>query len=171
MRLLNSFLFCVLCSFLLISCNTVPQEKLYSMPEEMPESFGFHVKYGIGMKNEINTYEGAVVKDLIAKGTHKTTDIVFTEEEMKNIYEMVRQTEPFSPKYLAQSNSCNQTPYNEFYIEITVENHTTNFHFSEEYCELTDDGKKFKSLIYKIHDLLQEKEEYKQLPQAEGGYD
>lgn len=171
MRLLGVFLFSVLCSFLLISCNSVPQEELYSMPEEMPESFEFHVKYGIGMKNEINTYEGEVVKDLIAKGTHKTRDIVFNEEEMKNIYKMVLQTEPFSPKYLAQSNSCNQSPYSEFYLKITVENETTDFHFSEEYCELTEDGKKFKSLIYKIHDLLQEKEEYKLLPPAEGGYD
>lgn len=61
------------------------------MPEEMPADFDFLVRYGYGevTKNEINTYQDSVVKDLIMNGT-ATADITLTEDEMRSIYERMR---------------------------------------------------------------------------------
>lgn len=65
--------------------------KAAEMPLEMPEDFNFVVRFGYGevTKNEINTYEGIVTKDLISKGS-ATAELTFTDEEMKEIYNKMR---------------------------------------------------------------------------------
>jgi len=52
------------------------------MPQEMPEDFDFMVRFGYGevTKNEINTYQDTVTKDLVVKGT-ATADIAFTMDD------------------------------------------------------------------------------------------
>src|SRR5690625_5495728 len=59
------------------------------MPEQMPEDFGFSVQYGVGQKNEIDTFNGVVIKDLVEDGTAKA-DITFTDKEMSEIYEKMK---------------------------------------------------------------------------------
>lgn len=37
-----------------------------SMPEAMPSDFDFLLKFGVRKRNEINTYENTITKDLVA---------------------------------------------------------------------------------------------------------
>lgn len=38
------------------------------MPKEMPDDFAFSVRFGVGSKNVIDSFNGIVIKDLIAAG-------------------------------------------------------------------------------------------------------
>lgn len=51
----------------------------------MPDDFNFSIHFGVQKRNEINTFDGTVTKDLIADGT-ATTELTLTKDEMKDIY-------------------------------------------------------------------------------------
>ncbi|NIK78103.1 hypothetical protein FHS15_003241 [Paenibacillus castaneae] len=148
-------------------------EQQNNMQTEMPNDFNFIVRYGYGeaQKNEINTYEHTVTKDLIVKGT-ATANITFTPEELKSIYEKMREINIMGTKVLAPSTSnCGVIPYNEDSWEIRLNGETKSFTWSEKHCELTNDAKQLLELRTYIQHLVEDKEEYKKLPEAEGGYD
>ncbi|MEK3715908.1 hypothetical protein [Paenibacillus sp. FSL R7-0333] len=143
------------------------------MPEDMPEYFDFLVRYGYGevSKNEINTYQDTLVKDLIVNGT-ATANITLTGEEMRSIYERMRGISIMSKMQLVPAKqSCSVVPYQEDSWRITVNGFTRNWSWSGENCELTEDAEKLLELRNFIADIVAGKEAYQELPEAEGGYD
>ncbi|MDQ0916328.1 hypothetical protein [Paenibacillus sp. V4I5] len=75
------------------------------MPKEMPNNFDFMVRFGYGevTKNEINTYQDTVTKDLIING-NAIANITFTMEEMRSIYEKMREINIMGTKELVHTN-------------------------------------------------------------------
>ncbi|WYT59311.1 hypothetical protein MHH28_09860 [Paenibacillus sp. FSL K6-1217] len=143
------------------------------MPEEMPADFDFLVRYWYGevTKNEINTYENTVVKDLIVNGT-ATADITLTEDEMRSIYERMRDIRIMGKLELVPlKQSCAVVPYEEDSWRITVNGFTRNESWSGENCELTEDAEQLRELRTFIAEIVAGKEEYQALPEAEGGYE
>lgn len=144
------------------------------MPEAIPEQFNFSVSFGYGTvnKNEINTFNNTVTKDLVTKGT-ATANLTLTDEEMADIYDRVREIDVLRELDLDNSDSnCSSTPVNEDHWEIQVDGVERTFDWSSEQCELTDDANnKLKELRNYIFDIVKDKKEYKELPEAAGGYD
>ncbi|SFS77395.1 hypothetical protein SAMN05428962_2782 [Paenibacillus sp. BC26] len=146
------------------------------MPNEMPDDFNFLVRFGLGesRKNEINTYNNTVTKDLIIHGT-ATAKVAFTMEEKRNIYEKMREINIMGTKELIPSlptdQSCDKTPYNEDSWQISVNGETKTLVWSDKNCEVTIDAKQLLELRTIIRKLVIVKEAYKELPEAEGGYD
>ena len=68
-------------TLLIVGGNEVQQ-----MPKKMSDDFGFYVYYGINSKNVIDSFNGLVVKDLIAAGT---AGAHFTKEELQSIYDQM----------------------------------------------------------------------------------
>ena len=60
--------------------KNVPTLTTKNMPKDMPNDFDFSIQFGVQKKNEINTFEGTVTKDLIADGT-VTTEVILTEKK------------------------------------------------------------------------------------------
>lgn len=152
--------------------SAAPSEKtVHSMPEVMPEDFAFAVRFGITGKNEINTFEHTVTKDLVVKGT-ATANLTLTDSEIADIYSRMREInvmremrlEPVSP-------NCNQTPYDEEHWQIRLNGEEQTLEWSEEKCEITEDAVKLRELRSYIFELVKNKPEYRELPEAEGGYD
>lgn len=143
------------------------------MPEAKPDHFKFSVSFGYGdvNKNEINTFNNTVTKDLVTKGT-VTAKLTLTNEEMIDIYDRMREIDVLRELDLDNSDSnCSSTPVNEDHWEIQVDGEQRTFDWSSEKCELTDDANKLKELRNYIFDIVKEKQEYKELPEADGGYD
>lgn len=143
------------------------------MPEAKPEPFNFSVSFGYGTvnKNEINTFNNTVTKDLVMNGT-ATANLTLTTEEMNDIYDVMREIDVLRELDLDNSDSnCSSTPVNEDHWEIQVDGEQRTFDWSSERCEMTDDANKLKELRNYIFDIVQDKKEYKELPEAAGGYD
>lgn len=142
------------------------------MPADMPDDFNFVVRFGYGdvTKNEINTFQGTVTKDLITKGT-ATAHLKFTPNEMREIYGKMREINIIAPKKFATSRNCSQSPSNEDEWTVTVDGKTESFSWTDRNCELSDDAIALLELRNFIQSIVNAKEAYQALPAAEGGYD
>ncbi|NBD25818.1 hypothetical protein [Paenibacillus glycinis] len=146
------------------------------MPADMPPDFDFEVRYGYGEvnKNEINTYDDTITKDLIAKGTVKA-DLKLTDDEMRGIYAKMSEIDIMGKKQLAPAAAsptvCSRTPYSEDSWTVTIDGKTASMSWSSERCDITDDAQQLLELRQYIHTLVESKHAYQALPEAEGGYD
>ncbi|PQP85837.1 hypothetical protein [Paenibacillus sp. AR247] len=126
--------------------------------------------YGDVTKNEINTFQGTVTKDLITKGT-ATAHLKFTPNEMREIYGKMREINIIAPKKFATSRNCSKSPSNEDEWTVTVDGKTESFSWTDRNCELSDDAIALLELRNFIQSIVNTKEAYQALPAAEGGYD
>jgi hypothetical protein len=144
------------------------------MPKDMPEDFGFTVQFGVGKINEINTFKGTVTKDLISDGT-ATANVSLTDEEMILIYEQMKQNRMTKEKKLipepVDGSICMIEPYEEDEWEIILDGETITQSISGEYCDPTKDAKQLLALRDFVFSKIKSKEEYKNLPDAHGGYE
>lgn len=141
-----------------------------TMPDEVPNDFNFLVQFGVGSKNEINTFDNTVTKDLVTDGTI-TEKIPLTKEEVKMVYQKMKKINVLEPKKLEpKKKSCKQTPYDEDKWKIKLNGETITFYLSEEYCNPTKDAKQLIDLRNYIFDIVLNKDEYKRLPEPSGGY-
>src|SRR5690625_2910653 len=137
------------------------------MPEQMPEDFGFSIQYGVGKKNEIDTFRGVVIKDLIANGTAKA-NITFSDKEMSEIYEKMKDINVLEEKNFI--SSCGSVPYEENEWKIILNGETVT-HSIREYCDPTKVAEQFLELRNYASDKVKNIQEFTQLPKAKGGYD
>ncbi|QHW34070.1 hypothetical protein GZH47_26940 [Paenibacillus rhizovicinus] len=145
--------------------------QLNEMPSEMPDDFDFKVRYGYGMKDEIDTYENTVTKDLIVKGS-ATADLVFSDSEMRTIYAKMKAINIMQLKELNPINpGCGQIPYDQASWTITIAGETKTLTWSGEHCSLTASAKKLLELQTYIAGIVRATDAYKAMPAAEGGYD
>ena len=142
------------------------------MPLEMPTDFNFMVSFGYGdvTKNVIDTYMGTVTKDLIIKGS-ETANIIFTTDELREIYDKMKAIDIMGPKELSKEGSCFKTPSNEDKWKITVDGETKTFSWTDQNCGMTEDANQLLELRIYIQHMVEGTEAYKSLPEAEGGYD
>ncbi|MGP4108894.1 hypothetical protein [Virgibacillus sp. L01] len=145
-----------------------------NMPRKMPENFNFSVQFGMAKKNEINTFEGIVTKDLIADGT-ATAEITFTDAEMRKIYKKVKEINideltKFTPEPV-NGSICTQEPHGEDEWKIVINDETITRFLSLKYCEPTNDAKKLIQLRNYVLKIVKSKDEYQVLPDVEGWYE
>lgn len=156
--------------------TTTQEDALASqtMPENMPDDFGFSVQFGMGKNNEINTFKSTVTKDLIVDGT-ATANIAFANEEMAEIYEKMRQVrisemKNFIPEPV-NGSICMIEPYEEDEWKIIVNGETITHSVSGIYCDPTSDAKQLVELRNFVFNKIKSKDDYKSLPDARGGYE
>jgi hypothetical protein len=162
-RFLTSFLVLVI---FLVSCN----QQANTMPEKMPDDFNFSVRYGITSKNEINTFESTVTKDLVTNGTI-TTNSKLSANEMINIYKQMREINILKDSKLVSESNCRRTPYSKDQWKIKMNGKITSFKWSNENCVITEVAKNLEDLREFVLNIVKNKTEYKRLPEAAGGYD
>ena len=69
------------------------------------------------------------------------------------------------------NSNCSRTPYTEDSWRITVDGETKTFTWSGESCSVTNDAQQLLGLRTFIQRIAAGKDAYKELPEAEGGYD
>ncbi|AZN40936.1 hypothetical protein [Paenibacillus albus] len=158
---------------LLTGCG---EKNRVEMAEAMPDDFDFSVRFGYGevTKNEVNTYTDMVTKDLIVKGS-ATANLTLTEEEMATIYSKMKALEIMNftnkPYTTSGTRTCEQTPYGEDTWKITANGITRELSWTDRYCSISDDAIQLRQLREDIMQIVAAKEEYKAMPESEGGYD
>ena len=94
---------------------------------------------------------------------------------MKDIYKKMKEmniteTKEFTPKTLF-GKRCTLEPYGEDEWEISINGETITHYISGEYCEPTNDAKQLLELRNDVFNIVKSKDEYKSLPEPNGGYD
>lgn len=157
-----------------VSLSNETDTIIEAMPEDMPVDFGFSILFGVGKKNEINTFNNTVTKDLIKNGT-VTANVALTDEEMNEIYVRmkevnIKEKKMFVPEPL-NGSVCEQEPYEEDEWKITLNGETITHSISGTYCEPTDDGKQLRESRNFIFSKIKSKKVFIELPDSKGGYE
>ncbi|MDI7741088.1 hypothetical protein QMK38_03660 [Lysinibacillus fusiformis] len=140
------------------------------MPEEMPGDFDFKLQFGVAKRNGMDTYQDLATKDLIADGI-ASLELSLSAEEMAIIYGKMKEINIVEPKDLIPPTNCTQKPYSEDEWEITLNGETFHLLISEQFCETTEDAKDLIELRNYVFSFVKSKEEYQNLPDANGYYE
>ncbi|WP_078380636.1 hypothetical protein [Sutcliffiella halmapala] len=146
-----------------------------TMPDKMPDDFHFKMSYGVGAKNEIDTFKGVYTKDLVLDGVVQT-ELVFTNEERERIYGEMKKIELLvrSKKVTNQTEDgsyCGSDPVESTIISMVINGETLEVSWTTDNCQ-TQDLLELEGFVDFIHkELIVTKKEYQKLPSGTGGYD
>ncbi|WP_047984397.1 hypothetical protein [Ornithinibacillus californiensis] len=164
----------VLCSivlvvvlFLVFQGDKLDNEK--SLPLEMPDDFNFVLNYGYEARNIIDTFENSYTKNMILNDD-QTIEMLLSDEEMKLIYEKMKEADILYSAENATDTSCAK-PHEINKLKLTLNGKDYEREWITSYCDSTPDNI-LKNFIAFVHqEIVLAKEEYKALPEPSGGYD
>ncbi|WP_066070305.1 DUF4362 domain-containing protein [Neobacillus soli] len=151
----------------LIECPNLEELLTISHDVDQQDYFAFELKYGVGMKNIIDTKDQRLVKDLQNGETIAVSDFQFSKEEMNKIYKLMILSNYLGEKKL--NKECNQEPYKSYELNVWINSGERQFEWSE--CDKSPDGKEMIELVHDILDILKNNSTYQSLPEVKGSYE
>lgn len=136
-----------------------------SLPKN-PSDFNFIFKYGVMAKNELNTFNQTFTKDMIVDAPI-TIELKLTDDEMESVYDKIRSSNLFSAAGAKINENIMVTPCDNYYLMIQTGDIQRELLWNDCHGEIKDQRKKFTDYIKQI---IFSKEEYKKLPEPQGGY-
>lgn len=142
-----------------------------SLPDEMPRDFNFILSYGVNGKNQINTLKGQFTKDMVTNPS-VTADLKLSVEEMKSIYNEMKKINILSyPDIYYHKTNTKQTPFYTYSLKVIYNGMEKNIYWEDETVSKSSKSVKLRKLFNNIEEMIINKDEYKKLPDAKGGYD
>ena len=141
-------------------------------------NFNLIFRYGIMAGNTLNTFEGTYTKDMV-RDPSITVPLALTEEEMDRIYQKMVEIDFFNyPDNFSISVPPGvptglRTPYPSYYFRVEYNSTTKELWWDDEIvCKDFQDEKadQLRELIELIRDIIESKEEYKELPEPRSAY-
>ena len=145
-------------------------------PDVKPPDFNLIFKYGVGAKNELNTFEGTYTKDMIMDPS-VTVELSLTEEEVDRFYQKMLDIEffdypdEFSVSVAPGSLTKIVTPYSSYYFKLEYNSSIKELRWEDEIKNRNEEADKLRELIRLIRDIIESKEEYQELPEPTSGYE
>jgi hypothetical protein len=146
-----------------------------SVPPPSSSNFNLTFKYGIGAWNELNTSQGTYTKDMIMDPPI-TVNLSLSKEELDRIYQKMVEINFFGyPDKFSVSVSPGEsvgmvTPYCSYYFKVEYDAKVKELSWKDNIINEDKKAEKLRELINLIRDIIESKEEYKQLPPPKGGY-
>jgi hypothetical protein len=174
LRLLTALMLC-----LVSACNdhgTAPQGYEWPLQDEPTlhdRSFNILLRYGVGGRNELNTFYDTYTKDLILDGT-ATTRLVLSEADLDSIESRLNEVDLFSypdtfvvPK---KDTIVTITPYQTYLLRIKSDFGVKSVFWQDSIISSDPKATKLRQVIVYIRTLVETYSEYKGLPPPRGGY-
>ncbi len=138
-------------------------------------NFNLVFKYGVGARNELDTFNGTFTKDMISDPSI-TVNLYLSEEEMDSIYQKMVEIDffdypdEFSIPIPPDGKIGIVTPYNSYYFKVEYDSKIKELWWEDEITNENVEADKLRELINLIWDIIKSKDEYKELPEPTGGY-
>jgi hypothetical protein len=123
------------------------------------------LKYGVNLRNEINTVNQNLVKDMLNGTAIEVSDYTLPQTDRQSIYRKLVLANYLEEKQL--STSCNLKPYESY--DLTVMINAAEHHYAWSECDSGRDGRVMTEAAEYIIGLVEAGDSYKQLPAATGG--
>ncbi len=152
--------------------ESIKNTKNNAMPAQMPMDFEFSVKYGVGNKNILNTFEDTFTKDMVVDPPI-TINLALSQEEMKTIYDEMRRINILDyPTRFNPDRNIAEVPHPSYYLKIRFNGEVKEIYWKKGIASEVDEAIKLKELIdwYIRDEIIQSRLEYKKLPEPRGGY-
>jgi len=161
-----------------ITVSSEPSEDV-GLPEEMPDDFEISYSWWIGGKNTLDTYENYIEKDLVFDGT-VIAEYFPDEAEMKALYRILFEhdisgidREMTSAVLATDDSTLHVEPCTYYAIKFTADGkiyHITGDATAWGYRDSDKDAGAFCAFNNEMNQFFRETDEYKSLPEPEGGY-
>jgi hypothetical protein len=144
-------------------------------PEPGESNFNLIFRYGIGANNELNTFDGTYTKDMILDPSI-TVNLSLSEEELESIYQKMVEIDffgypdEFSVSVPPGETAWTRTPHSSYYFKVEHESKIKELWWKDEIRNNDEKADKLRGLTKLISDIIESKEEYKELPPPRGGY-
>ncbi|KMJ59925.1 hypothetical protein AB685_03485 [Bacillus sp. LL01] len=135
----------------------------------MPADFEFSLTYGTYGKQEVDTFNDMIIKDLVIDGTLEAK-IPLTVEEKDLIYNEMLKINIMGDLDIDREVQCATEPPSFTSWHIQMNGETKEFSYSD-FCEYPEDVRNLIDLENYIHKLVAAKEEYQKLPDSNGWYE
>ena len=143
-------------------------------PPANQSNFNLIFRYGVGVGNELNTFNGTYTRDMVMDPTI-TVNLSLSEEELDIIYQKMLEIHFFDyPDEFSVSTAAGSfaimTPYSSYYFRVEYNSSVKELRWKDEIINPDEKADRLKELIKLIRDIIESKEEYKSLPEPTGGY-
>ena len=143
-------------------------------PPASPSNLNLIFKYGVGARNELNTFNSTYTRDMVMDPPI-TVNLSLSEEDLDIIYEKMLEIDFFDyPEEFSVSTSGGSfgimTPYSSYYFRVEYDSGIKELRWKDEISYPDENADRLRELIQLIRDIIEAKEEYKNLPEPTGGY-
>lgn len=152
--------------YIMEECPDFPELLTIFHDVDKEDYFAFELKYGVGLKNKINTKEQKLIKDLQNGETVAVSDFQFSKKEMNAIYKLLIFSNYIEEKKLYKE--CNQKPYESYELNVWINSGERHFVWSE--CDKSRDGLEMTKLVQNILEIVKNNSVYQSLPKVKGYY-
>lgn len=139
-----------------------------------PDDFAISFYYGINdnQYNMLDTYIGEIQKDLISNGK-KNIDYVIPEDDLNDIYTQICKYKVYEITDYMTSPELSFSPISRYEISFTING--VDYYIAGDYSAMfyqnkSEQANNFCDFVTYMTDYIEETDEYKSLPEAEGGY-
>ncbi len=152
------------------------------LPEQMPRDldFAFVAEWGVGRMNTLDAIDGYFTKDLVSGSpAYASTELVLTDDERRELYRLLRALEPwsypdvFDPPYNDAGVTGTEqfvTPAITYHLQLFVLGTEKNIWWTDDNASTTPGAQALRAWFRTVMELVQNRPEYKAMPQARGGY-
>ena len=145
--------------YIIEECPDLSDLLTISHDVDQQDYFAFKLKYGVGLKNKIDTKNQEIIKDLKNGNTTVIGDFQFSKEEMNKIYKLMILSNYLGEKNL--SKKCNKQTYESYELNVWINGGERHFEWSE--CDKSADGKEMTQLVHDILEILKNNSTYQTL--------
>jgi len=135
-------------------------------PAGEPTNFNLIFKYGVGAKNELNTFDQTYTKDMVMDPS-VTIKFKLTDNELAGIYQKINDLKLFDKNEELTEGNMFVTPCSSYYLKVQIDSDQKELSWSNCRGKISDRFRQFTNYIIQI---IESKEEYKKLPAPKGGY-
>ena len=132
--------------------------------------FNLVFKYGVGAKNELNTFRGMYTKDMVIDHSI-TIRLTLSQQELAQIHQKMADIDFFNlPESFPQRSDYFVTPSSDYYLKVQNGSRTkeVSWNSNSQLDANVEEG--LCELVELIRSIVDQKLEYKILPPARGGY-
>ncbi len=164
---MKRFLILVIAALLQLTCSQ-------SVEAPRERAFNLSLRYGVGAKNELNTFNDTFTKDLILDGT-VTTRLVLAQPDFDSIKARLLAIDIFSYPDTFVAAQVDTTivaisPLPEYLLTMKLDGKAKEVFWLEPAITSDPRAVRLREVFSFIRQLIESKPEFKQLPDARGGY-
>ena len=168
-----NIIFILLTVFLITNCITNTDSESFECSSD-ENSINLIFKYGVSSKNILNTYDCTYQKDLVFDPP-AITNLKLTIEEIDSIYYIMQAIDFFNYPDTFHISTGDTiaiiTPSSSYFYSVETDSLTKELYWEDSIILPDTLADKLRYLNNYIIDKIESKDEYKKLPEPNGGYD
>ncbi len=133
-------------------------------------SFNIVFRYGIGAKNELNTFNGTFTKDLVINGS-VTATLILSKEELEGLHQKIIEMDLFAyPDSFPPHPNRRISPQDDYYLRVQSGSAIKELSWNINSQIESNIQENLNQLTEYITALIEQQPEYKALPTPTGAY-